>query len=150
MMTLVRIGLLVSLVVFCSVVYLLVTGSELLNYPLSESLGLPLGTVMTWMGFLSLPGMLYFGFPVLRTPRNEIQRILRITWRISLLLALAWPFVSYYLAANWSFSFRVQGEFRGSARASVYFWYLCAATAVWPLLVLTALSLERLLYKVRK
>lgn len=149
-MTLMRIGLLVSLVVFCSVIFLLVTGSPLLNHPLSESLGLPLGTLITWMGFLSFPGMLYFGFPALRTPESKAQRFLKRAWMISLVLALAWPFVSFYLAANWSFSFRLQEAFRGSDRASYYFWYLCTATALWPLLLLSALILDHLLGGARK
>ena len=149
-MTLMRTGLLVSLVIFCSAMYLLVTGSFLLNHPLSESPEIPFGTLITWLGFLSLPGMLYFGFASLRSPQNRTQRILRNAWRISLLLALAWPFISYYLAANWSYTFRGQEEFRGSDRASYYFWGLCAVAAVWPLLVLIALILEQMLGGVRK
>lgn len=144
-MNLNRIGLLVSLVVFCSATYLLVTGSHLLNYLLSASLGLPLGTLITWLGLLSLPGMLYFAFPSLRTPKGRTQQFLRSAWRISLLLALAWPFISFYLASNWSFSFRLQDSFRGSDRASYYFWCLCTATVVWPLLMLFALIVEYLL-----
>ncbi len=149
-MTLMRIGLLVSLAVFCLVIYLLMTGSSLLTYPLSESLGLPLGTLITWLGFLSFPGILYFGFPALRTPRSRIHRFLRTAWWIGLALALAWPFISFYLAANWSFSFRLQEAFRGSDRASYYFWHLCTATVVWPLLVLFALVLDHLLGGARK
>jgi hypothetical protein len=143
-MTLTRTGLLVSLVVFCSAMYLLVTGSTLLNYPISESAGLPLGTLITWFGFLSLPGILYFGFPALRDPKGRTEQSLRFAWLISFLLAVAWPFISYYLAANWSYSFKFQPEFRGSDRASEYFWLLAEITVVLPLLILLSLFLVRI------
>ena len=144
-MTLVRTGLLICLVVFCSVSYLLVTGSSSLNYLLSETMGLPLGTPVTWLGLLSLSGILYFGFSALRAPGNQTQRILRSAWIISLLLAVVWPFISYYLAANWSNSFAGgQEAFRGSDRASEYFWLLTKTTAVFPLLVLAGLLLDRI------
>lgn len=138
-------GLIVSLVVFCTASYLLITGSPVLTQVVSESLGMPWGTLITWLGFLGLAGSVYFAFPGIRTPRNRIQRFLRTAWLGGMFLAVAWPFVSYYLAGNWSNTFRAQEEFRGSTRASIYFWYLCAATAMVPLLVLLGAFLEYLL-----
>jgi hypothetical protein len=136
-------GLLVSLVVFCVASYLLVTASPVLNHPASESLGLPWGTLITWFGLLSIPAIVYFGFPRLRETGSAGQRLLKWAWKLSLILAILWPFASYYLADNWSYSFRNQEEFRGSARASVYYWNLVKVTAILPLLVLFGMLLER-------
>lgn len=138
-------GLLVSLVVFCAASYLLVTASPVLNYPASESLGLPWGTLVTWFGLLSIPAIVYFGFPRLQETGSLVGRLLKWAWILSLILALLWPFISYYLADNWSYSFRSQKEFRGSSRASDYYWTLVKVTAILPLLVLLGMLLERLL-----
>lgn len=140
-----HLGLLVSLLVFCAASYLLVTASPVLVHPISESMGLPWGTLITWLGLLSIPGILYFAFPRLKDPKSRWQGLLKWAWRLSLILALLWPFLSFYLAGNWSYSFQAQQEFRGSTRASMVFWNLTKFTAVLPLLVLLGMLLDRLL-----
>ncbi len=144
-MVLRRIGFIISLLVFFGSIYLLVTASPVLLYPLSEALGLPMGTLTTWLGFLSLPAMAYFAFPNLLKMGTPLQKGLRAAWIIGLLLAVCWPFLSYLLAANWSFNFvGPQEAFRGSDRAGVYFDYLNLLTLLWPLLVLIGLTLDRI------
>jgi len=140
-----HLGLLVSLVVFCVASYLLVTGSPVLVHSASASLGMPWGTLIAWFGLLSLPSIVYFAFPGLRDPKSKMLRVLRWAWLISLTLAILYPFLGFYLAGNWSYSFKGQVPFRGSDRASIYYWNLVKITAILPLLVLLGALLERIL-----
>jgi hypothetical protein len=138
-------GLLVSLVVFCVASYLLVTASPVLFQTASASLGMPWGTLVAWFGLLSIPSIVYFAFPGLRDPKSIMLRVLRWAWVVSLTLAILYPFLGFYLAGNWSYTFKTQVPFRGSTRASVYYWNLVKITAILPLLVLLGALLERLL-----
>jgi hypothetical protein len=104
---------------------------------------MPWGTLIAWFGLLSLPGLVYFLFPGLMHPATGVQRILKGLWLLSVVLALLWPLLSFYLAANWSYSFKAQDSFRGSARASAYYWNLVKFTAALPLLVFLGCLLER-------
>ncbi len=138
-------GLIVSLVVFCAASYLLVTGSPLLVRPVSDAHGMPWGTLIAWFGLLSLPSLVYYLFPGLMHATTTLQRILKGLWLLSLFLALVYPVASFYLAGNWAFSFRAQEEFRGSSRASVYYWNLVKTTALLPLGVFFGCLLDRFL-----
>ncbi|MEJ2583887.1 MAG: hypothetical protein P8Z38_02225 [Robiginitalea sp.] len=138
-------GLIVSLLVFCAASYLLVTASPLLLQTVSGSNGMPWGTLIAWFGLLSLPILVYFLFPGLMNATTPVQRILKGLWLLSLILALVWPLASFYLAGNWSYSFKSQEEFRGSARASVYYWNLVKITALLPLVVFFGFLLDRFL-----
>jgi len=138
-------GLLLSLVVFCVSSYLLVTASPMLVQTASASLDMPWGTLVAWFGLLSIPSIVYFAFPGLQNPKSTILQVLRWAWVISLTLAILYPFLSFYLAGNWSYTFQSQVPFRGSTRASVYYWNLVKITAILPLLVLLGALLERFL-----
>ena len=116
-----RFGFVASLFVFLCSLILLVTGSPLLVMTLSERLGLPLGTVTTWLGMMALVLMTWFASPRLRAAQSGRDRIYRVALIVLFALALSWPFVSYGLAGNWSFSFRGQEAFRGSSRAADWF-----------------------------
>ena len=65
----------VSLVVFCTVSYLLITASPVLLHPISDSLGMPWGTFIAWFGLLSLPTLVFFMFPKGMKATTPIQRI---------------------------------------------------------------------------
>ncbi len=138
-------GLIVSLVVFCVASYLLVTAHPVLVQLASDSLGMPWGTLIAWFGLLSLPALVYFLFPGLMNPTTTVLRILKGLWLLSLILALIYPLAGFYLAGNWSYSFRSQAEFRGSTRASVYYWNLIKITALLPLGVFFGFLLDRFL-----
>jgi nitrate reductase NapE component len=130
----IRLGFAVALVIFVTSLALLVTGSPLLNMTLSEALGLPLGTVLTWFGMMALVMMIWFGSKDLRQPATRRDRVYRRTWFVLLALAVLWPFVSYALAGNWSFSFRWQEGFRGSSRAADWFFRYSYAVVLLPVL----------------
>ena len=143
-------GLIVTLVVFCVASYLFVTASAVLVQPVSDSLGMPWGTLIAWFGLLSLPSLVYFLFPGLMTATTRVQQVLKWLWLVSLILAVIYPLAGFYLAGNWSYSFRSQAEFRGSSRASVYYWNLIKITALLPLGVFFGLLLDRFLGKSAK
>ena len=133
-----RFGFAAALMIFAVALVLLITGSPILVVPLSEHLGLPLGNVITWFGMLALVMMIWFGSAGLREPSNRHDRSFRGLWFILLLLAVLWPFVSYALAGNWGFSFRVQEGFRGSSSAADWFFRYSYAVVLLPILFVVA------------
>lgn len=134
----VRLAFALALLVFLLAVALLVTGSPVLVVPLSERFGVPLGNVITWCGMLALVMMIWFGSQGLRQPSGLRDRIYRRIWFVLLALAVLWPFVSFALAGNWSFSFRVQEGFRGSSRAADWFFRYSYAVVLLPFLFAAA------------
>ena len=57
---------------------------------------------------------------------------------ILLALAVLWPFASYALAGNWSFSFGSREEFRGSSRAADWFFRYSYAVVLLPMVLVLA------------
>jgi hypothetical protein len=131
----IRLGFAAALVIFLFALALLVTGSPILVAPLSERLGLPFGLVVTWSGMTALVMLIWFGSSGLREPASRRDRIYRRLWFILLALAVLWPFVSYALAGNWSFSFGSREEFRGSSRAADWFFRYSYAVVLLPMLL---------------
>ncbi len=112
---------------------LLLTSSSLLSRPLISYPFIPVGTVTTWLMLLALPllgRMLLHGAdqPYLEEKEKHAKHAKQAgnvadetgssvdaphpLWRLAngidilgLVLAFLWPFVSYVLAGNWSFSF---------------------------------------------
>mgnify|MGYP000107873547 FL=1 len=134
----IRLGFTAALAIFLFALALLVTGSPLLAVPLSERLGLPLGNVITWFGMTALVMLVWFGSRGLREPASRRDRIYRQLWFILLALAVLWPFASYALAGNWSFSFGSREEFRGSSRAADWFFRYSYAVVLLPMLLVLA------------
>jgi hypothetical protein len=82
---------------------------------------LPWGTIITWIGLIALPASVFFGIEKIRHPITIKFRILNFANKMAILFASIWGLLSYYFANNWAFTFRQQTEFRGSIRASSYF-----------------------------
>lgn len=143
-----KLGFAVALATLLIVLGLLVTGSPILLVPLGARLGLPLGNVITWFGMVALVMMIWFGSGGLRNPVTRVDRFYRLAWVVLLALAVLWPFVSYTLADNWSFSFGRREGFRGSSRAADWFFRYSYAVFLLPLLFaamrIVHLGLERL------
>ena len=135
-------GLLLATGAFLASLWLLVTGSPLLLLTVSERMGLPLGTPVTWMGMVALVLMVRFGFAGLRSPVSRADRVYRSLWRLSLALALLWPLAGYGLAGNWAFMFSAGEGFRGGQVAMRLFWFNSVAVVVLPL----TLALTRLVH----
>jgi hypothetical protein len=128
-----RLGLAAALLVFVTSVTLLASGSQVLVLALSESMGLPLGNLVTWMGMLALVFMIWFASAGLRQPSSDSDLIYRRAWVILLVLAISWPFVSYALAGNWSYSFRRRDVFQGSSAAAEWFFSYSFAVVMLPI-----------------
>jgi hypothetical protein len=131
--TAVRLGFIASLLIFLTSLLLLARGSPLLVLPLSETMGLPLGNLIVWLGMLALVLIIWFGSPGLRQPSSATDRFYRGIWIVLLLLALAWPFVSYTLAGNWEFSFRRRDVFQGSGEAATWFFSFSFVVILLPI-----------------
>lgn len=131
-----KIYFLFSLAIFLTVLTLLVTGSSVLNLALDKEGSLPLGTLLTWLGFVALPLTIYWGSRSMREPQKPVEKWLSRALKFAMVLAILWVPISYLLAGNLSFTFRGQEEFRGSDRASIWFWRLCYTTVILPLIIL--------------
>ena len=118
--------------------FLLVTGSEILQLSLGADESFPFGTIVTWVGMVSLPVATRLGIQRTDFPGRRKSRLINRFLLASIALAILWGFVSYYLADNWAFTFRLQEQFRGSNRASRYFWYYSALVVLLPIFLLFA------------
>ncbi len=126
----------ISLIIMVVVVILLSTGSNLLTIPFLTENQMPFGTVISWLGMISLPAAIYCGIKNIYKPQSPGLRRYRNVIIILITLSVLWGFLSYYLAGNWAFNFKQQAQFRGSAKASTYFWSYTFITAILPLVFL--------------
>ncbi|MCX2718131.1 hypothetical protein [Lentiprolixibacter aurantiacus] len=124
-----------ALIVFCLACYFLVTGSSVLLLSLSESNNIPLGTIITWLGIISIPLLFYFGVRRLRDPITKTERVFSILLKLSICLALLWVPISYLLAGNLSFSFSEKATFQGGQLAMKAFWFNAYFTAAAPVVL---------------
>ena len=113
-----------ALVLTLSVIILLAAGSSLLTIALDKDESIPVGTLMTWMGMISLPLTIYWGIKELRKPSRELNRILSRFIKIIIILGILWVPISYLLAGNLSFSFSEKETFQGGQDAMKWFWRL--------------------------
>lgn len=94
-------------------VSLLVQGSKILVYPLSNSPYVPLGNILTWILLAALPlAMLTTGRPVLRDRMMPEKLWNGLRWALifNLILATLWFPLSRIFAGNWSTTFENQPE----------------------------------------
>ena len=134
-----------TLLVFLMSLYLLFTGSPLLNYALDDNDSFPLGTLITWAGMICLPLCILLGVKKLRKPHNRFYRFLGFMLRTSLFLAIIWAPVCYLLAGNWNYSFSEKERFQGGQTAALIFWRYSAAI---PILALLSWLMHRMTYLV--
>lgn len=125
-----------ALILTLSVLLLLVTGSSLLNVALDDEKSIPLGTLITWIGMISLPLTVYWGIKELRKPSNQQNRVLSGFLKIIIVLGFLWVPLSYLLAGNLSFSFSEKESFQGGQVAMKWFWYLSYGIGIGAILTL--------------
>jgi len=126
----------ISLIVLALCSYLLLTGSSLLAKPIIDGVAFPYGTLITWVGLVALPFAIYSGVRRIKRPISFIHKVFSYVYNFFILLSLFWGFVSYYFASNWTFIFTQKSEFRGSIKASEYFWAYTVACIALPLMFL--------------
>ncbi|GMQ24875.1 hypothetical protein Aoki45_15570 [Algoriphagus sp. oki45] len=139
----------VFLILTCCVIFLLITGSPLLVYPLDKGGLIPLGTFITWIGMISLPFSVYWGAKELRQPTSRFNMILSVVLKLLILLGILWVPISYLLAGNLSFSFSEKEVFQGGQTAMKWFWRLSYGIGIGSCLVLISFFVSSLIFKKR-
>ena len=137
----------ITLLIWLTVLVLLLTGSK---YLLLDWGGIPSGTILTWAGLICLPLSIYFGSQPLRESQSFGFRVIRKFFVATVVVALAWGVVAYFLAGNWSFNFAPKEEFVGSTQAYHYFYLYTVVALGMSILLLFWLSTFIFLLKRRQ
>lgn len=142
----IHVSILFVLILMLSLI-LLVNGSEILIEPLIKGLNIPIGTLIAWVGLVSFPSAIYFGFYKILISKHTIFKFYRVLLILVIIFTVFWGFISYYLAANWYFTFNITEGFRGSERAFKYFEYLSLIAVSLPVLFLLVFSIHMIFRK---
>ncbi|MBT8260717.1 MAG: hypothetical protein KJN82_05340 [Bacteroidia bacterium] len=126
-----------AMIVTITSITLLVAGSSLLTIPLDNKKTIPLGTLITWAGMISLPLTIYWGIKELRKPTIRLNKILAVCLKIIIILGILWVPISFLLAGNLSFSFSGKELFQGGQVAMRLFWYLSYGIGIGSILILS-------------
>jgi hypothetical protein len=137
----------IALILTLSVIILLVTGSSLLTIALNSNEKIPLGTLITWTGMISLPLTIYWGIKELRKPSRKLNRILSGFLKIIIVLGILWVPISYLLAGNLSFSFSEKETFQGGQDAMRWFWRLSYGIGIGAILIISTYWISLLFKK---
>ena len=113
-----------ALILTLITIILLITGSSLLTMALGSNKSIPFGTLITWVGMISLPLTIYWGIKELRKPSGKLNKILSRFLKIIIILGILWVPISYLLSGNLSFSFSEIETFQGGQTAMKWFWRL--------------------------
>lgn len=136
-----------ALILTIGVIILLVTGSSLLTIALNSDETIPFGTIITWIGMISLPLTIYWGIKELRKPSNKLNRILSGFLKIIIVIGILWVPISYLLAGNLSFSFSEKETFQGGQDAMRWFWRLSYGIGIGAILIIFAYWISLLFKK---
>lgn len=140
---LLRILILVTLIAIqIGVIYLLLTASEWLFYPLSKEPYWPLGNALTWVGLIAYPLMFWLARPRGFLKFSFARQAFRFLVLTALCMGLTWGAVSFLLAGNWNYSFH--GGWQPKAWKA-----FTAAIVALPALGVLILFLDRLIRLVR-
>ncbi|GAB5398906.1 MAG: hypothetical protein Aureis2KO_04910 [Aureisphaera sp.] len=136
-----------ALILTLTVIILLATGSSVLTIALDGDKSIPLGTLITGLGMISLPLTIYWGINELRKPSSNLNRILSAFLKIIIILGILWVPISYLLAGNLSFSFSEKETFQGGQDAMRWFWRLSYGIAIGTMLTITVYWVSLLFIK---
>ena len=125
-----------AVILTIGVITLLVTGSSLLTMALNSDKTIPFGTIITWIGMISLPLTIYWGIKELRKPSSKLNRILSGLLKTIIVLGILWVPISYLLAGNLSFSFTEKETFQGGQDAMRWFWRLSYGIGIGAILII--------------
>ena len=138
---------LASLTILLVAGFLLITGAPVLTTPLPGNPSLPMGTLLTWAGILSLPLSIYFGVERFRKPARATDKFIANALKVLIILSILWAPICYLLAGNLSFSFTEKAGFQGGQTAMKTFWYFNYLLVVAPIMLLLLYGLLHLFYK---
>lgn len=123
------------LAIFLVCVYFLMSDVPFLDTPVSKGGSIPWRNIITWIGFISLPTSIYFGFQSLRKSYTKFQKILNSILIIDLFIAFLWLPIAFLLAGNWTNSFSETTAFQGGQLAMQIFWGLNVVLLVLPIVI---------------
>jgi len=126
----------ISSIILISSLFLLVTGSPVLNMPLFKEATFPSGTLVSWIGLIAFTVTIYLIFNMIHNSDSSDYRIFRVAFISIIVLATLWGIIGFLLANNWAFTFQNHDKFRGSSDASRYFWIYTALLVLIPVLLI--------------
>ena len=124
---------------------LMLEESPILTEPVIEGLGLPLGTLIAWVGITMFPFSILIGIRLIRKPISVVYRFYHRAFILLTLLATPWGLVSYLLAGNWAITFSNSDGFRGSEQAFSVFLYYTAFVISLTLLFIIIFAMHHLI-----
>ena len=131
-----KLALIVPLIIFATASVLLISASPLLTYNLSKKSFFPLGTIITWVGIISLPTFIFLAISGFRKPNNILEKIFKWIFLNLIAISSVWGILGFVLAKNWSFTFSNTAEgFRGGTAAGYWFWNLTYILVLLPVLI---------------
>ena len=137
----------ISLFLTITVVVIFITGSPLLTLALDNNNSIPLGTFITWLGFISYTLTFYFGIKRLQLPEKTYEKVLALVLKIIILSAILWVPISYLLAGNIAFTFTETITFQGGQQAMKLFWYFIYFLTIGPLVIVSIYGIFKLFKK---
>ncbi|MHC1732664.1 MAG: hypothetical protein AB9888_11650 [Bacteroidales bacterium] len=136
-----------SLIIFVSCLFLIVTGSPILNVPLFKESAFPLGTIVSWIGLIAFTFTIYLISNKIHRANISVHKIIRIAFGSTVILALLWGLIGFLFAGNWAFTFQNHDAFRGGIEASRCFWIFTSTLVLMPVLLFLVLVLMLLIKK---
>ena len=117
--------------------------------PLDREQTIPLGTLITWAGMVSLPLTVYWGIEEFRKPSSKLNRVLSGILKMIVVLGILWVPISYLLAGNLSFSFSEKETFQGGQDAMKWFWRLSYGIGIAAVLIMLVYWISILIGKTK-
>jgi hypothetical protein len=139
----------IPLLLLGTCLFLLVSGSSFLLKPIIAGADFPGGTLISWVGLVSLPLSMLLNIRDFRLASIRKYKAYRIVLIGLTLLALSWGIISYLLAGNWMFSFGDSEKFQGSPEAFSFFTYYTAILVSLSLLILLIHGIHQLILRTK-
>lgn len=131
----------IPLLIFVLSAYYLISGSDLLVKPLSYDPYIPLGTVITWFGLISMELLLYILTINTIQKKGWFSMLIRTSVLMLLILSIAWAPTAFALSGNFAFNFIDSPNILGIT-ASKIFWsfsYFLGGAAIFFFLIIASI-----------
>lgn len=142
-----KIPFFISLMLTLLVILIFIFCPHLLTFALDKNNSIPLGTFITWLGFISYTLTFYFGIKRLQSPKKSHEKVLAYVLKSIIFLAILWIPISYLLAGNMTFTFTESITFQGGQQAMKLFWYFIYFLTIGPLVISSIYGIYKLFIK---
>ena len=129
---------------------ILLQGSPILILPVFEGSDIPGGTVIAWLGLITLPLSILVGVRYIRKPISVVYRFYKRAFFIYTMLGLCWGLFAYLLSGNWAFTFSSEQAFKGSDAAFNMFLAYTVFTVILSLFTFVIFLIHHLIIKLKK